>query len=69
MPANPRNSILDDQSIGGKMVSGCKCLMKVHEIIHQEWSPTPSSLWLPCLCKGYKPKTVHSVRERTDRGP
>ena len=21
------------------------------------------------LCKGYKPKTVHSVRERTDRGP
>lgn len=44
MPANPRNSILDDQSIGGKMVSGCKCLMKVHEIIHQEWSPTPSSL-------------------------
>lgn len=50
MPANPGNSILDDQSIGGKMVSGCKCWMKVHEIIHQEWSPTPSSLWLPCLC-------------------
>jgi hypothetical protein len=21
------------------------------------------------LCKGYKPKTVHSVRERTDQGP
>ena len=21
------------------------------------------------ICKGYKPKTVHSVRERTDRGP
>ena len=21
------------------------------------------------LCKGYKPKTVHSVREGTDRGP
>ena len=21
------------------------------------------------VCKGYKPKTVHSVRERTDRGP
>ena len=21
------------------------------------------------LSKGYKPKTVHSVRERTDRGP
>ena len=22
-----------------------------------------------CFRKGYKPKTVHSVRERTDRGP
>jgi hypothetical protein len=24
--------------------------------------------FVQCLCKGYKPKTVHSVRERTDQG-
>ena len=27
------------------------------------------NLLLIHVCKGYKPKTVHSVRERTDRGP
>ena len=27
------------------------------------------STLIAIVCKGYKPQTLHSVRERTDRGP
>ena len=42
--------------------------MYVHEIIKISQAGD-LMVWKSVLRKGYKPKTVHSVRERTDRGP
>ena len=39
-----------------------KCIETNSNILSPVW-------YNESICKGYKPKTVHSVRERTDRGP